>query len=153
MTVFNDLLSTCTQTCMACPTQYEGTLHDGRHWYYRYRHGVAFLGVARTLDQAVDDPLGEVEFIGGPLDGSLTEAEFRASFMRLALVRLDRDGVTRQRWTNPATGRIVAHPYERSPYSGAGNCWCGRVEEHRLHVADADPPGVVPADELTEETP
>ncbi|WP_158079329.1 hypothetical protein [Actinomadura sp. CNU-125] len=49
-------------------------------------------------------------------------------------------------------GRIVAHPYERSPYSGAGNCWCGRAEGHRLHVADAVPPGGGPAVDLTEET-
>jgi hypothetical protein len=46
----------------------------------------------------------------------------------------DLDAAAKERWTNPDTGRIVAHPYERSPYSGAGNCWCGRWETHRLHV-------------------
>lgn len=46
----------------------------------------------------------------------------------------DRDTPAQERWTNPETGRIIAHPYERSHYSGAGNCWCGRAENHRLHI-------------------
>lgn len=28
---------------------------------------------------------------------------------------------------------IVNHPYQRCAYSGAGNCWCGRHEEHNVH--------------------
>ena len=28
---------------------------------------------------------------------------------------------------------IVPHPYESDPFSGAGNCWCGRHEGHALH--------------------
>ena len=44
------------------------------------------------------------------------------------------DAIRKERWTNPATGRIVAHPYEASPHSGAGNCWCGRWDTHRLHI-------------------
>ena len=44
-----------------------------------------------------------------------------------------KDSPKRARWTDPDTGRIVRHPYERSPYSGAGNCWCGRAYESRLH--------------------
>lgn len=43
------------------------------------------------------------------------------------------DDIRQERWTDPDTGRIVAHPYEASPHSGAGNCWCGRAETHRLH--------------------
>lgn len=46
----------------------------------------------------------------------------------------DADTPKQERWTDPDTGRIVAHPYERSPYSGAGNCWCGRWEDHPLHI-------------------
>lgn len=46
----------------------------------------------------------------------------------------DRNTPAKDRWTNPETGLIVAHPYERSHYSGAGNCWCGRGETHRLHI-------------------
>ena len=31
-------------------------------------------------------------------------------------------------------GGILAHPYQRDPQSGAGNCICGRHEGHRLHL-------------------
>lgn len=46
----------------------------------------------------------------------------------------DLDRPAHERWTDPDSGLIVAHPYERSHHSGAGNCWCGRVEDHRLHI-------------------
>jgi hypothetical protein len=36
---------------------------------------------------------------------------------------------------------IVAHPYEADPFSGAGNCWCGRDERSRLHHVVVDPSG------------
>lgn len=44
------------QTCGACPEQYEGVLHDGRHFYFRYRYGVASLGVGRDNGSAICDP-------------------------------------------------------------------------------------------------
>lgn len=28
---------------------------------------------------------------------------------------------------------ILRHPYESDPFSGAGNCWCGRHEGSKLH--------------------
>ena len=28
---------------------------------------------------------------------------------------------------------IGVHEYERSPHSGAGNCWCGRARESLVH--------------------
>jgi len=34
---------------------------------------------------------------------------------------------------------LVAHPYERSPFSGAGNCWCGRHATSKLHAVVIDP--------------
>lgn len=40
----------------------------------------------------------------------------------------------KERWTNPDTGKIVKHPYEKSFFSGAGNCWCGRWDTHPLHL-------------------
>jgi hypothetical protein len=30
--------------------------------------------------------------------------------------------------------RITPHPYESDPYSGAGNCWCGRPEVSSIHA-------------------
>lgn len=35
---------------------------------------------------------------------------------------------------------LVAHPYDRSPDSGAGNCWCGRAEPENIHRVILDPP-------------
>jgi hypothetical protein len=34
---------------------------------------------------------------------------------------------------------LVRHPYERSPYSGAGNCWCGYDPANRLHRVIIEP--------------
>lgn len=34
---------------------------------------------------------------------------------------------------------LVAHPYERDPHSGAGNCWCGRHEGSTLHQVVMEP--------------
>jgi hypothetical protein len=48
------------------------------------------------------------------------------------------DTIREERWTNPDTGRIVRHPYEASRHSGAGNCWCGRVQNHRLHIGEGN---------------
>lgn len=28
---------------------------------------------------------------------------------------------------------ILRHPYEADPFSGAGNCWCGRSTQSELH--------------------
>lgn len=28
---------------------------------------------------------------------------------------------------------VKVHPYERSPHSGAGNCWCGWPRESIMH--------------------
>ena len=29
--------------------------------------------------------------------------------------------------------RLRKHPYQRSPHSGSGNCWCGRSKSERIH--------------------
>ena len=34
-------------TCRACPTQWEGQLHDGRHFYFRYLCGPVLRASAR----------------------------------------------------------------------------------------------------------
>lgn len=34
---------------------------------------------------------------------------------------------------------LVAHPYERDPHSGAGNCWCGRHQGSNLHNIVVEP--------------
>lgn len=34
---------------------------------------------------------------------------------------------------------LVRHPYQRDPYSGAGNCWCGRHARSSLHSVVLEP--------------
>lgn len=48
MNISHVAIKTQTLTCEACPEQYEGTLVDGRFFYFRYRHGVASLAVGDT---------------------------------------------------------------------------------------------------------
>jgi hypothetical protein len=45
-------------TCGGCPVQIEGRLDDGRHFYFRYRWGVAALGFGDTPQAAVDEQFG-----------------------------------------------------------------------------------------------
>lgn len=46
-------LATLTRTCLACPSQWEGTLYDGRAIYVRYRHGELSVGIGADIDEAV----------------------------------------------------------------------------------------------------
>lgn len=55
MTTPATILANATLTCPRNPEQWEGTLPDGRRFYFRYRDGWASLGVGHTRDQAVDD--------------------------------------------------------------------------------------------------
>lgn len=75
------------KTCSACPTQWEGTLKDGRSFYFRYRWGKAYLGVADTIDNAVwvGDKGGVKAFsyLGHALDGVLDDDEYRRMFVEL----------------------------------------------------------------------
>lgn len=80
------LLRELRKTCGACPSQWEGTLEDGREVYIRYRWGGLEVVVGKTVDQAIDalftvGPLREgqeillQEQIGGEYDGVLSESE------------------------------------------------------------------------------
>lgn len=40
------------QTCVACPSQWEGSTIDGRSVYIRFRHGHLTAGVGPTVDDA-----------------------------------------------------------------------------------------------------
>lgn len=85
--LFGRLVVTYRCTCAACPTQYEGTLRDGRRFYFRYRGGRAALGVGATVDEAAGDPREVGVDHGDSLDGNLDEDEFRVLFVRLAEAR------------------------------------------------------------------
>lgn len=62
-------------TCSACPTQWEGTLDDGRCVYVRYRWGCLTWGFGDTPYAAIDDSIsGErCKQLGGEFDGELDE--------------------------------------------------------------------------------
>lgn len=46
-------IATARMTCRAYPTQWEGTLTDGRVWYLRFRHAELTLGIGADQDEAV----------------------------------------------------------------------------------------------------
>lgn len=86
---FEELVATYRQTCIACPTQYEGTLKDGQVFYFRYRHGRASLGLGADEEAAVCDPSTEVIRFGDG-HGYVTEDEFKMLFVHLMRLR---DGI------------------------------------------------------------
>jgi hypothetical protein len=68
---------TLTQTCFACPSQWEGQLDDGRYVYIRYRWGML---KARTSLVSVNDAVlqGEVLYSqahGDALAGEMSTAD------------------------------------------------------------------------------
>ena len=57
-------------TCSACPVQAEGTLSDGRWFYFRARYEAATLSAAGTLDDAIGNPQTRVRIEGWPRYGA-----------------------------------------------------------------------------------
>ena len=83
-------IATAEITCGACPVQVEGYLRDGRRYYFRFRHGLAGIGIGTTTDDAVTDQHGDVSH-GDQWDGFLDADGELASVFRAAWVaRLDR---------------------------------------------------------------
>ena len=64
-----------TQTCGACPSQWEGKLEDGRMIYIRYRYGGLEVSISYYPTDDVSDAVnGESifqKYIGGAYDGVL----------------------------------------------------------------------------------
>jgi hypothetical protein len=74
------------QTCDACPSQWEGTLEDGREIYVRYRWGILHIGVGGrgrewlletlshdldgvlTFEELVNATQGKIEWLAAPED-------------------------------------------------------------------------------------
>lgn len=90
MTSHDDVVSE-QQTSVACPTQWQGQLVDGRHFYFRYRSGIAHLGFGSTEEEAVDDTIDGVGAFGvsagDDLDGYMTDDEYAAAFDLLCTTR------------------------------------------------------------------
>ena len=59
------------QTCIACPSQWEGILQNGKHVYIRYRWGILQFGIGGNGDTAAANT-GSPLRIGGNLDGELS---------------------------------------------------------------------------------
>lgn len=70
-----------TQTCGACPAQWEGETADGRSVYVRYRWGCLRVSFGPTVMDAVrgDDESGDdiAMELGDGFDGTLTMKELR----------------------------------------------------------------------------
>lgn len=83
---YDDIVASDEKTCVACPTQWEGTLNDGRKFYFRYRWGRAYLGVASEFWDAVrgdNDAVTAHKGIGDGYDGHLDDFEYRKVFVDL----------------------------------------------------------------------
>jgi hypothetical protein len=81
------------KTCTACPSQWQGTLEDGRVIYARYRHGELSVGIGNDLDAAVrngwtDEALYS-DYVGDGFDGYMDFEELRAHLHGLLEFRAD----------------------------------------------------------------
>ena len=87
LTRYDYLVDTDEKTSEGCPTQWEGLLNDGRVFYFRYRHGRAYLGVAHDKDAAVfageSGGVESVTHIERMADGYMDDDEYREVFVKL----------------------------------------------------------------------
>lgn len=69
------------KTCTACPSQWEGTLEDGRAVYARYRGGALSAGIGSDVDKAIDNSMSDqalyADYVGDGLDGFMDFEELR----------------------------------------------------------------------------
>ncbi len=76
------VVTSLKKTCTACPSQWEGTLDDGRVLYARYRWGELSVGLGERIEDAVDNGRSEealfCEHVGDGLDGFMSFEELRA---------------------------------------------------------------------------
>jgi hypothetical protein len=72
---------TCFQTCVACPSQWEGMLDDGRMFYIRYRSGWLSAEVSEKPTTDVMDAVGAQSIYGAEhgdgLCGDMDTAEMK----------------------------------------------------------------------------
>jgi hypothetical protein len=69
------------KTCLACPSQWEGALEDGRAVYARFRHRHLSVAVGQTSKEAVDNAMSDQALyegeIGDALDGFMDFEELK----------------------------------------------------------------------------
>ena len=78
---------TLTKTCLACPSQWEGALDDGRAIYVRFRYGHLGVGIGDTLEEALGiamsgQALYDAEVSDG-LDGFMDLEELKGHLLGL----------------------------------------------------------------------
>lgn len=78
----------------ACPTQYTGVLRqpvgDKTAFYFRFRHGLASLGVGTDTETAVADPAAvwfRIQPEGSYGDGTMSKDEFIPVFVGMLQLR------------------------------------------------------------------
>ncbi len=73
---------TLKKTCLACPSQWEGDIEDGRAVYARFRHGHLSVGIGGTVKEAVGNAMSDQALyegdIGDGLDGFMDFDELKA---------------------------------------------------------------------------
>lgn len=104
MTHPNDIVH-LKQTCTACPSQWEGRLADGTHFYVRFRSNRIRIGFGATEVEALERGIGFRGYTpdyehnppgGNPLDGYMTWNEMAPHFEQaLANFRERLSGVAR----------------------------------------------------------
>ena len=77
---YSDIVATHMQTSEASPFQFEGTLKDGRFFYFKYRFGYATLKISTTVHGLVmeDGVSLEPRF---ELDAWMTRPEYEMIFV------------------------------------------------------------------------
>ena len=69
------------KTCIACPSQWDGVLEDGRAIYARYRHGALSVGVGDDHEEAVRNSWTEqalyADYVGHGFDGFMDFEELK----------------------------------------------------------------------------
>lgn len=93
-----------TQTCSACPSQWEGQLNDGRWLYARYRWGHLSVGLGGSLDEAVGARGPEALYeasCGDGLDGCMDTGELRRHLLGLLHLPDDLQVQGEPDWTTP----------------------------------------------------
>lgn len=91
MTEFPDVIEKRRLTSIAAPMQYEGQLRDGRRYYFRYRWGIASLGIGASTVEAIADPDTVSVKIGDELDGYLDADQFEEVAAHLLAHRTGHD--------------------------------------------------------------
>ena len=69
------------KTSLACPSQWEGVLDDGRAVYVRYRHGGLSVGLGDEIQEAVSNGISDRalyrDYVGDSLDGFMDVDELK----------------------------------------------------------------------------